>query len=329
MGRHLTRTAPAAALAAALATTLAVTGCSSSSSTTTTTSSGATTSVPASAATVSAGTKTNVLKAMHGEAFARAAYLAYGAQARTEGKAKAATLFEQTAEVERGDHFRLEAGIVGLVGTDAANLSDAISGENYETTTMYPQFAAQAKAEGDTAAATLFTEIAADEAAHRDLLTKAKAALSGTGQVPKPPAVTPVVVPAGAAKSKGTTLANLQTAMHGEAFASAKYLLYADKARADGHPDVADLFTALSEVEMKEHWAGEAVLAGQVSTTSANLSTAATGENYEATQMYPDYAAQAKTAGDTKASTTLTEIAADEAKHRDAFLAERQSLATS
>jgi rubrerythrin len=138
--------------------------------------------------------------------------------------------------------------------------------------------------------------------------------------------VTPVVVPAGPAKSKGATLANLQEAMHGEAFASAKYRLYADHARAGGNEPLAQLFTALSDVELKEHWAAEATLAGQVATTDKNLEASATGENQEATTMYPDYAAQARTAGDAQVSTSLTEICADEAKHRDAYLAEKAHL---
>lgn len=333
MGRRLTRTTPAAVLATVIAVAGAA-ACNSSNSTATTTANSATTpsttpsttTTASSAPKVTDGTKADVLKAMHGEAFARAAYLAYGAQARTDRQSKIATLFDQTAEVERGEHFKLEAELIGLVGDDAANLTDAISGESYETTTMYPQFVAQAKAEGDTAAAALFTEIAADEAAHRDALAQAKATLAGTGQVPAPPKVAPVDVPAGPARSKGKTLVNLQEAMHGEAFASAKYLLYADQARSSGHEAIAVLFTTLAAIELREHWAAEAVLAGQVSSTSANLGSAATGENEEATRTYPGYAARAKAAGDVEATATLTGIAADEARHRDAYLSARKGL---
>lgn len=321
MGRHLTRTAPAAVLATALAVTGAALASPASAGTS-----------PASAGTSSGAgrldpsTRENLLAAMHGESFARAAYLAYAAQARSADRCGVAKLFGATAGVELDDHFRLEAELVGLVGTDQANLADAIAGEDYETTTMYPQFAAQAKAEGDLTAAALFTEIAADEAAHRDALAQAKAALAGQGRVPKPPKVAPVSVPAGPARSQGQTLSNLQAAMHGEAFASAKYLLYAEHARSTGHPAVARLFTTLSDIELREHWAAEAVLAGQVSGTKANLTSSAAGENYEATTMYPDYAAQATAAGDTEVAAKLTEIAADEADHRDAFLAARARL---
>lgn len=316
MGRHLTRTAPAAVLATALVVT-AVAGLASPASATAPT---------GNAHPLAASTRANLLAAMHGESFARAAYLAYGGQARTAHNGRAAALFTRTAGVELDDHFALEAELVGLAGPDAENLADAIDGENYETTTMYPQFAAEATADGDPTAAALFTEIAADETAHRDAFAQALTALSGTGSVPRPPKVTPVAVPTGPARSHGRTLTNLQMAMHGEAFASAKYLAYAQHARRTGHPALARLFTTLSDVELREHWAAEAVLAGQVSDTATNLANSAAGENDEATRMYPDYAAQAAAAGDATVAKTLTEIAGDEADHRDAYLAARARL---
>jgi rubrerythrin len=271
-------------------------------------------------------TRENLLEAMHGEASARAAYLAYAAQARASGHAVVAALFTRTAGVELNDHFALESDHVGLVGTNAANLADAITGEDYETTTMYPRFAAEARADGDLAAAELFTEIAADEADHRDAYRQAAAALTGAGRVPKPPRVTRVDVPAGPARSQGRTLDNLRTAMRGEAFASATYLAYAKHARATGQPALARLFRTISAVELREHWAAEAVLAGQVSDTVTNLASAASGEDYEATEMYPSYAEQAASAADTSVAADLNEIAADEADHRDAFLAARARL---
>jgi rubrerythrin len=264
-------------------------------------------------------TRTNLLDAMHGEALARARYLAYAAQARTEGHQQAGALLRRTAGVELNDHFALEAVYVGLSGTDQANLATAIAGESYEATTMYPQFEAEALADGDTVAAALFHEIAADEAAHRDLYSQALAALTGSGQTPAPPTVDPVTVPAGPAHSSGRTLANLQTALRGEAFASASYLAFARTTRQSGHPALARLFEAVSEVELSEHWAGEAGLAGVVADTGTNLATAAAGEDYEAETMYPSYAAQAAAAGDLAVARSLLEIAADEADHRDAF----------
>ena len=191
---------------------------------------------------------------------------------------------------------------------------------------MYPQFEAQARSQGDAVAADLFHEIAADEAIHRDTYQQALAALSGSVKTPTPPEVAPVSIPAGPARSTGQTLTNLQAAMHGESFASAKYLAYAAHARATGHPALAKLFSTIAQVELKEHFAGEAVLAGLVSDTRANLAKAATGENWEATSMYPTYAREAAKAGDRQVAHQLFSVARDEAKHRDAFVKARKHL---
>jgi rubrerythrin len=51
-------------------------------------------------------------------------------------------------------------------------LKEAVSGEDYETTTMYPQFAKEAKEEGNEEVAKLFTEISEVEEKHRDRYKK-------------------------------------------------------------------------------------------------------------------------------------------------------------
>jgi rubrerythrin len=61
------------------------------------------------------------------------------------------------------------------------NLKDAIKGENYETTTMYREFAEQAEKAGDHAVAMQFEEIRQDEMKHRDAFTAALAKLETTG----------------------------------------------------------------------------------------------------------------------------------------------------
>jgi len=75
------------------------------------------------------------------------------------------------------DHFKL----LGGVGTTAENLEAAMSGENYETVDMYPQFAEEAKAEGNAEAAILFKMISKIEAHHRERYKKLlKMAQNGT-----------------------------------------------------------------------------------------------------------------------------------------------------
>jgi rubrerythrin len=120
-------------------------------------------------------TMDNLSTAMHGEAFAYAKYMLYAEQARQNGNAELATLFETAARTERFEHFREEAQLAGLVGSDAENLQNAIKGESYEVDTMYREFAKQAAAAGDTAAADRFEEIRRDEMKHRDEFTAALA----------------------------------------------------------------------------------------------------------------------------------------------------------
>src|SRR5450756_2916188 len=137
-----------------------------------------------------------------------------------------ATLFSGTAQVELQEHFAAEAVLAGLVGSNAANLQDSITGETWEHTTMYPGFAKQATKDKCPAAATLFTEIAVDEGGHAAAYTLALQALTDSAvRVPKPQTVDPVVITASTPACTGTqTQANLEFAMHGEAFAYAKYL---------------------------------------------------------------------------------------------------------
>ncbi len=118
-------------------------------------------------------TQKNLDTAMHGEAFAQAKYLLYAQHARQSGHPEIARLFEDAASTERTEHFREEAELAGIVGSDADNLRAAIKGEDYEQSTMYPQFARQAEARGDAAAAERFNEIAKDERKHRDAFQEA------------------------------------------------------------------------------------------------------------------------------------------------------------
>lgn len=120
---------------------------------------------------------------------------------------------------------------------------------------------------------------------------------------------------------------DLETAMKGEAFAYAKYLLFAEQARKHGHADIAALFENTAKIERMEHFREHAALAGLVSSSDAqNLREAMAGENYETTKMYPEMAARARQAGDRQAAERFAEIGRDESKHRDAFAAALKKL---
>jgi rubrerythrin len=115
-----------------------------------------------------AKTRKNLLTSLHGEAFAFAKYMLFAEHARRAGRLELAKLFEQTARIELSEHFAEEAELVGLVRSDADNVRDAINGESYEIETMYREFAEQARATGDYAAAERFEEVRRDEMGHRD-----------------------------------------------------------------------------------------------------------------------------------------------------------------
>ena len=116
-------------------------------------------------------TTENLNAAFAGESMARNKYTFFAKVARKEGYHYIAKLFEETADNEMrhaNDHFKLLGGI----GSTAANLQEAINGEDYETTTMYPDFAAAAKEEGNMEAAMQFEQIGKVEAHHRERYKK-------------------------------------------------------------------------------------------------------------------------------------------------------------
>jgi rubrerythrin len=116
-------------------------------------------------------TEENLKAAFAGESQARNKYTYFAQQAHAEGYHYIAKIFEETAENERR-HAKDEFKLLNGIGDTAANLKEAIGGENYETTTMYVQFAQEAEQEGNREAANLFRQIAKIEAHHRDRYRK-------------------------------------------------------------------------------------------------------------------------------------------------------------
>ena len=116
-------------------------------------------------------TEENIKAAFAGESQARNKYTYFAEKAREEGYHYIAKIFEETALNEMNhakDHFKL----LGGVGSTEENLKAAMSGEDYETVNMYPQFAEEAEAEGNTEAAILFKMIGKIEAHHRERYKK-------------------------------------------------------------------------------------------------------------------------------------------------------------
>jgi rubrerythrin len=127
------------------------------------------------------------------------------------------------------------------------------------------------------------------------------------------------------ALSRSTT-DNLSTAMHGEAFAYAKYMLYAEHARLNGNEPLAKLFEETAKAERFEHFGEEARLVGLVRSDAENVRDAMQGESYEVETMYREFSQKADAAGDNSAAHRFEEIREDEMKHRDAFKAELAKL---
>lgn len=117
------------------------------------------------------------------------------------------------------------------------------------------------------------------------------------------------------------TRANLETAMHGEAYANLKYLRYADQAEAAGKPELAKLFRESANIEANEHFDREAQALQLGGANSANLEDAMAGEHYENVTMYINFAKQAEADGDLKVAAMFRQIAADEGTHFEAYKA--------
>jgi rubrerythrin len=122
------------------------------------------------------------------------------------------------------------------------------------------------------------------------------------------------------------TREDLLSAMHGEAFAYASYMLFADAARRNGGAEIADLFEATARTELLEHFAQQAALVGLVGGDADNLRHAIEGESHEIEVIYPSYAEHARAAGDAAAADRLEEIRRDELDHLEAFREALESI---
>lgn len=120
---------------------------------------------------------------------------------------------------------------------------------------------------------------------------------------------------------KGTkTEANLQVAFAGESQARNKYTYYASKARKDGYEQIASIFeeTAINEKEHAKIWF-KLLHGGDVPSTVDNLKDAADGENYEWTDMYAQFAADARAEGFNDIATLFEEVGKIEKEHEERY----------
>ncbi|MDD2231387.1 MAG: rubrerythrin family protein [Sphaerochaetaceae bacterium] len=118
-------------------------------------------------------TEKNLQTAFAGESQARNKYTYYASQAKKEGYEQISAIFTETADNEK-EHAKLWFKQLhgGDVPATDVNLADAAAGENYEWTTMYAEFAKEAKAEGFDKIAFLFAEVAKIEKTHEERYKK-------------------------------------------------------------------------------------------------------------------------------------------------------------
>ncbi|MBN1038359.1 rubrerythrin family protein [Clostridium botulinum] len=118
---------------------------------------------------------------------------------------------------------------------------------------------------------------------------------------------------------KGTkTEANLWAAFAGESQARNKYTYFASKAKKDGFVQIASIFeeTANNEKEHAKMWFK---LLNGIGNTPDNLKSAAEGENYEWTDMYVNFAKEAKEEGFDKIAYLFEEVAKIEKEHEERY----------
>jgi rubrerythrin len=118
-----------------------------------------------------ASTIDHLKEAFAGESQANRKYLAFAEKAERDGLPNIARLFRTTAEAETiHAHGHLKA--LGAVGSTADNLEEAIAGETYEYTEMYPPMLEQATSE-EHPARRMFDYAVKAEAVHARLYTLA------------------------------------------------------------------------------------------------------------------------------------------------------------
>ena len=120
---------------------------------------------------------------------------------------------------------------------------------------------------------------------------------------------------------KGTkTEKNLQEAFAGESMARNKYTFFASKAKKDGYVQISKIFeeTAGNEKEHAELWY-KYLNGGKVSDTATNLEDAASGENFEWTDMYARMAREAREEGFDEIAEKFEGVAAIEKEHEERY----------
>ncbi|ADJ25423.1 Rubrerythrin [Dehalogenimonas lykanthroporepellens BL-DC-9] len=117
-------------------------------------------------------TEQNLEAAFAGESQANRKYLFFAERADVEGMPQIARLFRAAAEAETV-HARNHLRVAGGIEETASNLEAAVNGEQYEFSSMYPDFIEQARKDGHSQAVRSFESANAVEKIHHSLFQKA------------------------------------------------------------------------------------------------------------------------------------------------------------
>ena len=114
---------------------------------------------------------------------------------------------------------------------------------------------------------------------------------------------------------------NLLAAFAGESQARNKYTYFASKARKDGYEQIAAIFeeTANNEKEHAKMWFKQ-LNGGEIPSTLDNLKAAASGENYEWTEMYKEFAETAKEEGFDEIAFLFEKVGEIEKHHEERYM---------
>lgn len=121
---------------------------------------------------------------------------------------------------------------------------------------------------------------------------------------------------------------NLLAAFSGESMARNKYLFFAEKARQEQHPEVAELFEQMAQNEGVHGRLLYQRLKG-VGSSAANLHEAIQGEYGEWSSMYPSFAQIAREEGFEDVGLLFDQISKIEKDHEFRFLAALAKLNSS
>ena len=116
------------------------------------------------------------------------------------------------------------------------------------------------------------------------------------------------------------TYQNLQTAYKSELMCTSKYLIYSDIARQNGYIEIGNIYdvTARNEKEHARIWLRK-IQQGTLPTVPETLQESIKTENYNASEMYQNFASVAKEEGFTDIAALFSGVANIEYNHVTTF----------